>query len=428
MMKPGGMISKVLAREVLDCRGNPTVEVDVFTESGALGRAQVPSGRSTGRREAFELRDGGGRYGGRGVKKAVSNVNRLIAPRIIGVDSARQREIDSLMLELDGTENISKLGANSVIGVSMAAACAAAAHLGTPLYRYLGGVDARVLPIPLLNVIGGGKLAAIDLEIQECILMPVGADSFSEALRMSTEVYFELGDLLVEKYGKQVLNLGDDGSYTPPISETRDALDSMMKAIENLGYQEEFRLALDSASTHFHSKENDLYNISGKQLNRGEMIDFYRNLATAYPLVSIEDPLDEDDIEGYRLITKTLNNVQIVGDDFLTTNPQRIKEAITQGAASALLLKVNQIGTLSRALEAAAVARSGNYNIVVSERSGETEDTFISDLTVALNAGQIKTGAPARSEHTAKFNRLLRIEEELGSSAKYGGKDFKSRR
>jgi len=417
-------IKKIKAREVLDCRGNPTIEVEVVTKAGVLGIAKVPSGRSTGRHEAFELRDGGKRYYGKGVLKAVKNVNEIIAPALRGKDVTKQREIDELMIELDGTENKSKLGANAIVGVSLAVAKTAANTLGIPLYRYIGGMNAHILPVPVLDLIEGGKLAATSLNFQEHQVMPVGAKSFSEAIRMGLEVYYELGKILVEKYGKHSLNVGVEGGYTPPgMKDPREALELELKAIEELGYTNEFVLSLDCAATHLYNRDTGKYTLMGKELTREELIDFYEDLVSTYPIESIEDPLEEEDFEGFAELTRALN-IQIVGDDLFVTNIKRLRKGIEMGAANALLLKVNQIGTLSEALDAAELAFRNGYGVQVSERSGQTEDTWLADLAVGLNAGQIKTGV-TRSERTAKYNQLFRIEEELDGRAKYAGKNFR---
>jgi len=417
-------IKEIRAREVLDCRGNPTVEIDVVTMEGVLGRADVPSGRSTGRQEAFELRDGGDRYHGKGVLKAVRNVNEIIAPALKGKDVTKQREIDELMIELDGTENKSKIGANAIVGVSLAIAKAASNALRIPLYRYIGGVNAHVLPVPVLDLIEGGILAASDLDFQEHQVMPVGAKSFSEAIRMGLEVYHELGKILVKKWGKHSLNMGVEGGYTPPgMKDPREAFDAELKAIEELGYGGKFVLSMDCAASHLYNRKIGKYTLMGKEITREELMDFYEDLVSSYPLQSIEDPLEEEDFEGFAELTRTLN-IQIVGDDLFVTNMKRLRKGIELGAANALLLKVNQIGTLSEALDAAELAFRNGYGVQVSERSGQTEDTWLADLAVALNAGQIKTGV-TRSERTTQYNQLLRIEEELGNRAKYAGKNFR---
>lgn len=417
-------VREVKAREILDCRGEPTIEVDVWTKGGFLGRADVPSGRSTGKHEAFELRDCNVRYRGRGVLEAVQNVNKIIAPALKGRDVTRQREIDQLMIELDGTENKSKLGANAIVGVSLATAKAAGNTLGIPLFKYIGGPNACILPVPLLNYINGGKLAATDLDFQEHIIMPIGAKTFSEAMRMGAEVYYELGKMLAEKWGRHSLSVADEGGYTPPgMKDPREAFDAELTAIEEIGYGDKFVLGLDVAASHLYNRKTEMYTFMGKEITREKLMDFYENLVSAYPVRSIEDPLEEEDFEGFAELTKTLN-IQIVGDDLFVTNVKRLRKGIGMGAANALLLKVNQIGTLSEALDAAQLAFRNGYGVQVSERSGQTEDTWLADLTVGLNSGQIKTGAPCRSERTAQYNQLFRIEEELGRVAKYAGNNF----
>jgi len=418
-------IKEVRAREILDCRGEPTVEVDVWTNGGFLGRADVPSGRSTGEHEAFELRDREDRYRGKGVLKAVQNVNKIIAPALKGRGVTKQREIDELMVELDGTKNKSKLGANAIVGVSLAVAKAAAKTLGVPLYRYIGGSHAHILPVPFLNLINGGKLAATELDFQEHIVMPVEAKTFSEAVRIGAEVYYELGKMLAERWGRHSLNVADEGGYTPPgMKDPREAFDMELKAIEELGYEDKFMLGLDVAASHLYNKHTNKYSLMGKEMTREDLMDFYKNLVSTYPVQSIEDPLEQEDFEGFAELTRVLR-IQIVGDDLFVTNVKRLKEGIEMGAANALLLKVNQIGTLSEALDAAHLAFRNGYGVQVSERSGQTEDIWLADVTVGLNAGQIKTGAPCRSERNAQYNQLIRIEEELGSTAKYVGRNFR---
>ena len=418
-------IKEVKAREILDCRGEPTIEVDVWTSGGFLGRADVPSGRSKGEHEAFELRDGGSRYHGRGVLKAVQNVNKIISPKLKGRDVTKHREIDELMIKLDGTENKSKLGANAIIGVSIAVAKAAARTMGVPLYRYLGGSNARILPVPFLNLINGGKLAATELDFQEHIVIPVGAKTFSEAIRIGAEVYYELGKILAKKWGRHSLNVADEGGYTPlGMKDPRKAFDAELRAIEELGYEDKFVLGLDVAASHLYNKKTKDYMLMMKKMTREDLIDFYEDLVSTYPVQSIEDPLQEEDFEGFAELTKILH-IQIVGDDLFVTNLKRLKKGIEMGAANTLLLKTNQIGTLSESLEAAQLSFRNSYSVQVSERSGQTEDTWLADLTVGINAGQIKTGAPCRSERTAQYNQLLRIEEEMGRTAKYAGKNFR---
>jgi len=417
-------IKNIIAREILDCRAQPTVEVDVITEKGILGRADVPVGRSTGKHEAIELRDGGSRYHGRGVLQAVKNVNEILAPALKGYDVTQQRELDELMNTLDGTDNKSKLGANAIVGVSLAVAKAAANALDLPLYRYIGGLNAYIMPVPVLDLIEGGMLAATDLDFQEHQVMPVGAKSFSEAIRMGLEVYHELGKILVKKWGKHSLNVGVEGGYTPPgMNDPREALDVELQAIEELGYSDKFVLSLDVAASHFYNPNTETYTVMEKELTREVFIEYYGELVSAYPLQSIEDPLDEDDFEGYAELTRAVD-IQIIGDDFFVTNIDRLRKGIEIGAANALLLKVNQVGTLSEALDTVQLAYRNKYGIQVSERSAQTEDTWLADLTVGLNTGQIKTGV-SRSERTAQYNQLLRIEEELGNRARYAGKQFR---
>jgi len=417
-------INSIKAREILDCRGNPTVEVDVVTDDGVLGRADVPAGRSRGKHEAFELRDGGTRYAGKGVLKAVNNVNATIAPALKSMDVRKQKKIDKTMIELDGTENKSKLGGNAIVGVSLAVARTAANALDVPLYQYIGGPNAHVLPVPLLNYINGGKLAATDLDFQEHIIMPVGAKTFSEAMAMGAEVYFLLGKMLAKKYSKYVLNVADEGGYTPPMKGPREAFDAELAAIEELGYGDDFVLGLDVAASHLYNEKKNTYRFMGREISREKLIDFYEDLCEAYPVQSIEDPLHEEDFEGFAELTKALR-IQIVGDDLFVTNVKRLSKGIEMGAANALLWKVNQIGTLTEALDAAYCAFGHGYGVQVSERSGQTEDTWLADMAVGLNAGQIKTGAPCRSERTAQYNQLFRIEEELGRAAKYSGRNFR---
>ncbi|MBS7627205.1 phosphopyruvate hydratase [Candidatus Bathyarchaeota archaeon] len=421
----GFKIKSVKAREILDCRGEPTLQVEVTTEDGTVGRADVPAGRSTGKYEALDLRDGGSRYGGRGVLKAARNVNESIQPALKGVDVTRQREIDSLLIKLDGTENKSRLGANAIVGVSLAVARAAANIFKIPLYRYIGGPNSHIMPVPLLNYVNGGRLAATELDFQEHIIIPVGFKTFSEAMRASVEVYHELGKILVGKYGRHSLNVADEGGYTPPgMNDPREAFDTELEAVENLGYGGKYVLGLDAAASHLYDEKTERYRLMSREYSREELIDYYVDLASTYPIQSIEDPLHEDDFEGFAELTKRLN-IQIVGDDLFVTNMARLRRGISVGAGNALLLKVNQVGTLSEAFDAAETAFRNRYGVQVSERSGQTEDTWLADLAVALNAGQIKTGAPCRSERTAQYNRLLIIEEELGSQAFYPGVNFR---
>ena len=416
-------ITAVKGREILDCRGYPTVQVDVWVNNAVLGRANVPCGRSKGTHEAFELRDGGKRYAGFGVRKAIDNVNKVIAPEVVGKDVRDQRKLDKLMIAMDGTQNKAKLGANAIVGVSLAIAKAAACSLRIPLYRYID-TNAHILPVPVLDLIEGGMLAASELDFQEHQVIPVGAESFSEAIRMGMEVYYELGKILAEKWGKHSLNVGVEGGYTPPgMKDPREAFDAELLAIEKLGYEGKFVLGLDCAASHLYNKNTGRYTLMGKEITRRELMDFYKDLVSSYPLQSIEDPLEEEDFDGFAELAGTLN-IQIIGDDLFVTNINRLRKGVEKGAANALLLKVNQIGTLSEALDAAQFAFKNGYGVQVSERSGQTEDTWLADLTVGLNAGQIKTGV-ARAERTSKYNRLLQIEEELGPVAKYAGRDFR---
>jgi len=412
-------IVDIRAREILDSRGNPTVEVDVYTES-AKGRFAVPSGASTGTNEALELRDKDHRYGGKGVQKAVDNVNNILKDRILGMDATDQIGIDHAMIELDGTPNKGRLGANAMLGVSGAAAKAAAASLGLPIYKYLGGPNACLLPAPCMNVINGGAHAGNDLDIQEHMLVPSGAISFKEALRMNAEIYHALRKVLRDKYGVNATNVGDEGGYAPPMKEASDAFDAITKAIDEAGYAKEVKIGIDAAATGFY--DDGAYTIAGKRYSTSQLAYFYKDLASAYPIAFIEDAFAEEDWTGFQMLTKEIGDkVQIIGDDLFVTNISRLKNGIGLKACNSLLLKVNQIGTLTESLEAAELAFRNNYSVLVSHRSGETEDTFIADLSVALNSGQIKTGAPCRSDRTAKYNQLLRIEEELAEKARYTG-------
>lgn len=409
-------IEHIHAREILDSRGNPTVEVDIETGNG-FGRASVPSGASTGTNEALELRDKDKRYLGKGVTKAVNNVNTEIRQALLGRDVRDQREIDAIMLELDGTENKSKLGANAILGVSLACAHAAADSLGISLYRYLGGMNVFTLPCPTMNVINGGKHAGNELAIQEFMLQPGGAKTYSEALRMGAETYHTLGSILVKKYGNSAVNVGYEGGYAPPLKNTTDALDALVNAIEESGYNKKITIGLDSAATEF-CREGK-YRIDGKELSSTELIDFYSDLVKTYPILSIEDPFEEESFEDFAELTKKLKNTIIIGDDLFVTNVKRLEKGIEMKAGNALLLKVNQIGTLSEAFDASRLAQKNRFSVVVSHRSAETEDTTIADISVAIGAELIKTGAPARSERNAKYNQLLRIEEELGKAARF---------
>lgn len=413
-------IESVKAREILDSRGNPTVEVDIRLESGVVARAAVPSGASTGAFEAAELRDGGSRYLGKGVVNAVENVVSKIAPAIKGMDVFEQRSIDTKMIELDSTVNKSSLGANAILGVSLAVAKAAAAERKLPLYSSLGGNDAKLLPVPMMNILNGGAHADTNVDIQEFMIAPIGAASFKEALRWGAEVYHSLKSVL-KKRGLAT-SIGDEGGFAPNLESNRAALDLIIDAIEKAGYRvgNQVALAMDVAATEFFS--DGKYSFEGSLLSATEMIAYYKGLVDSYPLVSIEDPLSEDDWDGWAAITKELGDrVQLVGDDLFVTNPDRLKRGLDSGIANALLVKVNQIGTLTETMDAVAMAHKANYRTMMSHRSGETEDTTIADLAVALSCGQIKTGAPARSERVAKYNQLLRIEEELGSAALYAG-------
>ena len=419
------IITDIYAREILDSRGNPTIEVEVETESGAFGRAAVPSGASTGAFEAVELRDNDKeRYLGKGVLKAIENVNEKIAPEIIGFDVRDQVGIDLKMIELDGTDNKEKLGANAILGVSLAVAKAAADYVDLDLFSYIGGVSARTLPVPMLNILNGGKHADNNVDIQEFMVMPVGAENFREALRMGTEIFHNLKKVLKEKgYNTAV---GDEGGFAPNLSSNEEALSTIVDAIKKAGYKpgEEIMLALDVAATEIYNKQTNSYNLEaeGKNLNSAEMVQFYVDLVNKYPIVSIEDGLDEDDWDGWKLMTDRLGNmIQIVGDDLFVTNTERLKRGIDIGAANSILIKLNQIGTITETLEAIEMAKKSGYTAVVSHRSGETEDTTISEFVVATNAGQIKTGAPSRTDRVAKYNQLLRIEEKLGSTSEYKG-------
>jgi len=411
-------IQKIHAREILDSRGNPTVEVDVFTPKG-FGRAGVPSGASTGTNEALELRDADpNRYGGKGVLTAVKNVNTIIQKELLGLDVRNQREIDELMIELDETDNKSNLGANAILGVSMAVARAAADSLNVPLYRYLGGSNAFTLPVPTMNVLNGGKHAGNDLAIQEFMIQPKGAETFYEALQMGAEIYHVLGKILEKKYGRSSTNVGYEGGYAPKMSESTEALDALTQAIEEAGYTDtEVTIGLDAAASEFY--EDEAYAIDGKKLSASELMDYYVELVNSYPILSIEDPFYEEAFEDFEALTNELWDTIIVGDDLFVTNIERLSKGVDMGAANALLLKVNQIGTISESFDAANMASRNGYTVIVSHRSAETEDTTIADISVAIGAEMIKTGAPARGERTAKYNQLLRIEEDLGEVAHY---------
>jgi len=415
------IIEQVAAREILDSRGNPTVEVEVALTDGSYARAAVPSGASTGEHEAVELRDGGTRYGGKGVQKAVEAVLDEIAPAVIGLSADEQRLVDQALLDLDGTPGKSRLGANAVLGVSLAVAKAAAESAGLPLFRYLGGPNAHILPVPMLNILNGGAHADTGVDVQEFMVAPIGAPNFREALRWGAEVYHALKAVL-KKQGLAT-GLGDEGGFAPDVAGTRAALDLILTAIESAGLKPgvDIALALDVAATEFYT-DGTGYSFEKQTLNAAQMGEFYIGLLDAYPLVSIEDPLDEDDWDGWVDLTTAIGDrVQIVGDDLFVTNPERLEEGIERGAANALLVKVNQIGTLTETLDAVARAHNAGYRTMMSHRSGETEDTTIADLVVAVGSGQIKSGAPARSERVAKYNQLLRIEETLGDAARYAG-------
>ncbi len=419
------IIVDVRGREVLDSRGNPTVEAEVYLESGIVARAIVPSGASTGEREAVELRDGDvHRFRGKGVLKAVENINEKIADAIIGEEVTNQIEIDKTMIELDGTENKSNLGANAILAVSMAVAKAAALDLDMPLYNYIGGINAKVLPVPLMNVINGGVHADNNLDFQEFMIVPVCGGSFKEALRAGVETFHVLKDILKKK--GYSTNVGDEGGFAPDLNSTKEALDILIEAIHKAGYEpgEDILLAIDAASSEIYDKEKKVYKFEGNELTSDDMIVLYEELIGTYPVVSIEDGLAEDDYEGWKNLTKTLGNrVQLVGDDLFTTNPKYIQKGIEEKMANSVLVKLNQIGTLTETLDAIDIAVRNSYTTIISHRSGESEDSFIADLAVATNAGQIKTGSASRSDRTAKYNQLIRIEEELGKNALFKGKE-----
>ena len=417
-------IRKIKAREVLDSRGNPTIEVDVLTGSGS-SRAIVPSGASTGKHEALELRDNAKkRYDGKGVLKAVSNVNNIIAPKLKGIDCVRQKAIDEVMLDIDKTENKKKLGANAILGVSMAVCKAAAHYLQVPLFEYIGSLansKANLMPIPQMNIINGGKHAGIKNDIQEHMIVPIKFKSFKDSLRAGVETYHELKSILKKKFGAVATLVGDEGGFVPKINNVEKRLELIEKAINNVGYKNKISLALDCAASEFFYKKH--YKIKNKKLNSGKLINFYEKLIKEYKIISIEDGMAEDDWEGWKILTQELGNkIQIVGDDLLVTNAGRINKAIHSKACNSLLLKVNQIGTVTEAIEACKLAQKNRWNVVVSHRSGENEDSFIADLVVGLNAGQSKFGAPARTDRNAKYNQLLRIEEELKNKKKFYSK------
>jgi enolase len=417
------LIEDVIGREILDSRGNPTVEVDVFLDDGAVGTAQVPSGASTGAHEAVELRDGdAGRYGGKGVLAAVRHVNETIRSELLGIDATDQVSLDRLLVSLDGTENKSKLGANALLGVSLAVAHAAAESVGLPLYRYLGGTAARTLPVPLVNILNGGKHAIDSTDFQEFMIVPLGAPSYREGLRWAAETFHALGALLHEK--GFATTVGDEGGFAPSLGSNEDAIGAVLTAIERAGYApgEQIAIALDPATTELFGDGRYTLAREGRALIGSELIDFWADWAERYPIVSIEDGLAEDDWEGWTALVERLGDrIQLVGDDLLVTNTSRLERAIRERAANSILIKLNQIGTLTETVEAVEMAQRAGWTAIISHRSGETEDTTIADLSVALNAGQIKTGSMSRSERLAKYNRLLRIEEELGDAAEYAG-------
>jgi len=414
-------IAGLHARQILDSRGNPTVEVEVLLESGALGRAAVPSGASTGRFEAVELRDGDrNAYGGKSVLKAVRNVETEIAPAIAGLDAEDQRTLDAALIELDGTKNKSRLGANAVLGCSLAAAKAAAAHTEVPLYRWIGGVDAHVLPVPMMNVVNGGAHAQNSLDLQEFMVVPAGADSFAEALRIGAEVFHSLKDVLHER--GLATGVGDEGGFAPDLDSSEAAVEAVLEAAGRVGHRDRIAIALDPASTELYRDGGYHLDREGRVLSAGELVDLYAKLADRYPVVSVEDGLAEDDWGAWKTLTERLGDrLQLVGDDLFVTNVERLQRGIDSGVANAILIKVNQIGTLTETLETIELARASGYAAVISHRSGETEDTTIADLAVATGAGQIKTGAPSRTDRVAKYHQLLRIEEDLGDAAEYPG-------
>ena len=426
-MKQNHIIQNIIGREILDSRGNPTVEVEVILESGIIGRASVPSGASTGIYEAHELRDGDqGRYLGKGVSKAVENIHNEIAPALIGKNVLEQTRIDEIMMDLDGTPNKSRLGANAILGVSLACAKAAAASQGISLYRYVGGMNAKTLPVPMMNILNGGAHASNNVDIQEFMIMPISAGSWKEALRRCAEVFHTLKVILKENK-IPVTGVGDEGGYAPMLKKDEDALALIVAAIERAGYKpgDDFMIAIDAASSEWYEEEQGVYRLpkAGKVLSKKQMVQLWKRLSDKYPIISLEDGMAETDWEGWTMLTKALGSkMQLVGDDLFVTNTQRLKQGIEMGIGNSILIKVNQIGTLTETLDAIAMANRAGYTAIISHRSGETEDTTIADLSVALNAGQIKSGAPSRSDRVAKYNQLLRIEEELGDRAQYPGK------
>ena len=427
-MKQGALIQKIVGREILDSRGNPTIEVEVILENGILGHASVPSGASTGIYEAHELRDAdSGRYLGKGVAAAVRNIHDKIAPALIGMNVMDQLLIDKTMIELDGSSNKTHLGANAILGVSLACAKAAAAAQGISLYRYIGGANAKVLPVPMMNILNGGAHASNNVDIQEFMIMPISAKSWKEALQRCAEVFHSL-KLVMKDRKISVTGVGDEGGYAPMLDQDEDALSLIVAAIERAGYipEKDFMIAIDAASSEWYEEELGIYRLpkAGKVLNRDQMIQLWQRLASKYPIISLEDGMAENDWEGWQMLTKALGHkIQLVGDDLFATNTQRLAEGIQKGVSNAILIKVNQIGTLTETLDAISMANRAGFAAIISHRSGETEDTTIADLAVAVNAGQIKSGAPSRSDRVAKYNQLLRIEEELGSIAKYPGNE-----
>lgn len=423
-------IIDVTAREILDSRGNPTVEVDVLCSDRSFGRAAVPSGASTGESEAVELRDGDkNRYLGKGVEKAVANVNEVIAPELIGMDVTQQAEIDRIMIELDGTENKAKLGANAILGVSMAVAIAGADYCGLPIYQYLGGPNAKILPVPMANIINGGAHSDAPIDIQEYMIMPVGAKTFKEGLRMIAETFHALKKVLKDM-GKSTA-VGDEGGFAPILDDNEHPLKVIMEAVKAAGYEpgidKDIAIAMDPASSEFYDKEKKVYRFSksdGRELTSEQMADFWADLCSKYPIISIEDGMDESDWDGWKILTEKIGDkVQLVGDDLFVTNTKFLKKGIDMGVANSILIKVNQIGTMTETMDAIEMAKRAGYTAVVSHRSGETEDSTIADIVVGLNTGQIKTGSASRSDRIAKYNQLLRIEEELGDTARYSGRD-----
>ena len=424
-----GLITEIIARQILDSRGNPTVEVDVYSDTGFMGRAAVPSGASTGVHEAVELRDGDkSRFMGKGVLKAVNNINTVIREELRGFDIADQNIIDAAMIQIDGTENKSNLGANAIIGVSMAVAKTAALESGLPLFKYIGGVNANTLPVPMMNILNGGSHADNKIDIQEFMVMPLGAESFSEALRMGSEVFHNLKSVL-KKNGHST-NVGDEGGFAPNLGSNEEAIEMVLKGIEEAGYKpgEDIWIALDPAASEFYNAEKKMYHFdsTGEDKSTDELVEYWKTWTKKYPIISIEDGLHEDDWDGFRKLTNAVGDkIQIVGDDLFVTNVKRLARGVEEKAANSILIKVNQIGTLTETINAVNMATANSFTSVISHRSGETEDTTIADLAVALNTGQIKTGSASRSDRISKYNQLLRIEEMLGDSARFVGKDFK---